>query len=145
MEPIENFRSIAQNCTERLGQTFNAPDLIPFGTEILSLISQHPELRSAFGKEFVAGIKCPDKFDRWLIEFCMHALRWPELKAEFEKMSVAAIAQDNWSLIQPLQHVLDAFEDNWEDSTDIYAKYFSQMSPNPSFKRDANCAPYRYQ
>ena len=126
MEPLEHFRDIAKSCAERLGQTFNAPDLIPFGQAILALISKHPELRSAFGHEFVVAIQSPDKFDRWLIEFCMHALRWPELKTEFEKMSAAAIAQNNWNLIQPLQHVLDAFEDNWEDANDLYAEHFLQ-------------------
>ena len=123
MDALEQFHAIAKSATDRLAETSNAPDLIPYGTAMLELIGKHPEQRPAFVRAFVRGIQNPEEFDPWLIQFCMHALRWPELKKEFNAMSREAVARNDWNLIQPLGHVLDAFEDNWEDR-DFYAEYF---------------------
>lgn len=124
--PVEQLEQISNAATAHLAVTFNAPDLIPFGQAALNLISAHPEERSAFARAFLNGINTPDTWDVWFIQFCVHALRWPELKAGFEAMSREAVALDDWNRIQPLGHVLDAFEDSWEDAGDIYAAHFGQ-------------------
>lgn len=108
----------------RVAKTFNAPDVVPYGRKIVQLVRQNPDHRADFVKAFVEGVNAPDKCDRWLIEFCMHALRMPEAKLEFEQLSRDAIAKQDWNRIQPLGHILDAFEDDWEDARDVYAEYF---------------------
>jgi hypothetical protein len=124
MQPIDQFQRIARQATSLLSQTSNAPDVVPFGQSLLKLIEDHPDQRRAFGHEFVIGIQNRSEFDPWVMAFCMHALRWPELKVEFEAMSAAAVARNDWNLIQPLGHILDAFEDEWPDAKDFYASYF---------------------
>ena len=124
MEALEQFRSIAKSATDQLAQTSNAPDVVPYGKAMLELIAKHPEQRQAFGQAFLQGFRSQEEFDPWLIEFCMHALRWPELKNEFTTMSAQAVARKDWTLIPALGHVLDAFEDGWEDARDFYAEYF---------------------
>ena len=101
MGPLEQFRSIAKGATERLAQTSNAPDLVPYGNAMLELIAKHPEQRQVFGQAFLEGIRSREEFDPWLIEFCMHALRWPELKNEFTAMSAQAVARNDWSSFIP--------------------------------------------
>lgn len=125
METIEHFQLIAKQATDLLAKTFNAPDLLPFGKSMLELVERHPEQRAAFAKEFVAALYQPNDFDPWLLEFCMHALRWPELEAKFNAISCEAVVKNDWNLIQPLQHILDSFEDDWEDAQDFYSEYFS--------------------
>jgi hypothetical protein len=124
MDPIAEFWRISIDATQRVSKTFNAPDVMPYGKQIIQLVELHPDKRQKFVDAFIEGAGSPETCDRWLIEFCMHALRIPEAKLEFERLSREAIAQNNWNKIQPLQHILDAFEDTWEDADDIYADYF---------------------
>ncbi|WP_144409250.1 hypothetical protein [Pseudoxanthomonas suwonensis] len=124
--PVEQFQEISKAATAHLAITFNAPDVVPFGQAALKLISAYPEERPAFALAFLRGIDTPDACDEWFIQFCVHALRWPELKAQFESMSRDAVVSNDWNRIQRLGHVLDAFEDSWEEAGVFYAAHFSQ-------------------
>jgi hypothetical protein len=124
MQPLIELRIVASEATKVLSETHNAPDLIPFGTRLIDLVNRNPDLRSAFGEAFVSAFDQRQVFDLWLLQFCMHALRWPELQERFNQLSRQAIAEQDWNRIQPLQHVLDAFEQDWEDAQDFYAEYF---------------------
>jgi hypothetical protein len=124
MSVIAEFWSISSEATKQVAQTFHASDVIPYGRKIVQLVLANPGNRNEFVKAFVEGADAPEKCDRWLIEFCMHALRMPEAKLEFERMNREAVAKQDWNRIQPLGHILDAFEDDWEDAHDIYAEYF---------------------
>jgi hypothetical protein len=128
MNPLQQFRAIAARATEKLNESFNAPDLVPFGQEMLRLIEAHPEHRAAFVREFINSIGQSSTFDPWLVQFCMHALRWNELKEEFSTMRATAVAENNWNLEQPLRKALEAFDDNWEDAKDFYGEYFAPKS-----------------
>ena len=121
---LEKFQEISVAAATHLAVTFNAPDVVPFGQSALDLIAAHPEDRPAFARAILAAIDRPDSCDVWFVQFCVHALRWPELKAEFEAMSRTAIASNDWARIQRLGHVLDAFEDSWEDASDFYTAHF---------------------
>ena len=128
MDPLTEFRSIARAATNVLSKTHNAPDLVPFGARLVELVNRHPELRGEFENAFVAALDQREDFDLWLLQFCMHALQWPELEEQFINLSRQAIPHDNWNKIQPLQHILDAFEQDWEDAKDLYAEYFFKKS-----------------
>ncbi|MEJ2790961.1 MULTISPECIES: hypothetical protein [unclassified Pseudoxanthomonas] len=123
---VEQLKEISRAAAAHLAVTFNAPDVIPYGQSALRLIYAHPDERQAFARAFINGIASPDDWDACFIQFCVHALRWPDLKADLEAMSREAVASNNWSLIQRLGHVLDAFEDTWEDAGDFYAAHFGQ-------------------
>jgi len=124
MEAIDKFWLIAEAATRKIDETYNAPDVIPFGIQVLELIEANPDNRPDFVEAFIQGFQNASKCDEALIEFCMHSLRWPEAKDRFEVLSREAIAREDWNSVNPLQHILDAFEDDWEDATDFYAGYF---------------------
>lgn len=124
MDPIAQFWNICNEATRHLDETYSASGVIPYGARVLELIEKNEDRRPDFVEAFLDGLDKPDVCDKWLIQFCMHALRWPEAKEKFEELSRQAIEQNNWNRIQPLQHVLDSFEDDWEDARDIYAEYF---------------------
>jgi hypothetical protein len=126
MNPIDEFWKISSDATKHVGNSFNAPDVIEYGKQIVELVERHQDSHKEFVNAFIEGAVSPDKCDRWLVEFCMHALRLPDAKQEFERMSKEAITKNDWNKIQALQHILDAFEDNWSDASDIYAEYFQK-------------------
>jgi len=79
MSPLQHFRTVATQATATLNHSFNAPDLVPYGQELLKLIDANPEHRNAFAREFIQSINRPEAIDLWLVQFCVQALRWPEL------------------------------------------------------------------
>jgi len=54
----------------------------------------------------------------------MHALRWTETKAVLGELCDNAVENNRWDEIQRIQGVLAAFENDWEDATDLYVDYF---------------------
>lgn len=73
----------------------------------LILILNHPEMRSAFVQKFGEMIR---GHDSELLEYCMHELRWPEVKVQVE----AAIREaDDFRARDHFTSVLTAFTDRW--------------------------------
>lgn len=58
----------------------------------------------------------------------MHALRWPNVRKEYEARCRAAVARNDWRTEPVYRHYLEAFEPDWEDATDFYASYFGRRS-----------------
>lgn len=73
----------------------------------LVLITNYPEMRSAFVQKFVEMIRT---HDLELLEYCMHELRWPEVKAQLE---VAAREADDFRARDCFTSALTAFTDRW--------------------------------
>lgn len=128
MDPIAEFWNICDEATRHLDETYSASGVIPYGARILEVIEKHEDRRADFVQAFVEAIDKPDACDKWLIQFCMHALRWPEAKEKFEEQCRKATEQNNWNRIQPLHHILNSFEDEWDDAKDIYAEYFKRKN-----------------
>jgi hypothetical protein len=129
MSPIEEFHRISAAATARLAESFNAPDVVPFGSAALDLIAAHPEERHVFVKNLIGSVLDPSHCDPWFLQFCVHGLRWPELKIAFESMHNSAVARNDWNVIPNLAKVLDAFEESWEDARDFYGAYYQQERP----------------
>ena len=124
MSPVEEFLGISNAATARLADTFNAPDVVPFGSAALDLIARHPEEREAFAQCLISSALDPEHYDAWFVQFCVHGLRWTELKSAFEAMHSNAVARSDWTKIPYLAKVLAAFEEDWEDARDFYGAYF---------------------
>ena len=121
MSPIEELVQLARDAESKIGVTYNSPDVLPFTTKALAIIRRHPELQTDFEREFVNMVSyAPSEF----VEVCMHVLRWPRVKAEFESRSRAAVERNDWRLEPVYRHYLEAFEPDWEDAKDFYAAYF---------------------
>ena len=72
MTPPEQVMELAKAASRKLDETFNAPDVLPFTTEALSIIRSHPDLQATFEEAFLnMTAVAPPEF----VEVCMHALR----------------------------------------------------------------------
>ena len=121
MTPLEHLIGLAKAADATLSESFDAPDVLPFASEALALIERNPELRADFENEF---LNMPAYAPTEFVEVCMHALRWPRIKEEYERRCRAAVARNDWRTEPVYRHYLEAFEDDWEDARDFYASYF---------------------
>lgn len=121
MTAVANLISLAKAAEAHIGTSFNAPDVLPYAADALTLIAANPDLRAEFESEFLAMHSyAPSEF----VEVCMHALRWPDVRKEFEKRQREAIEKNDWRSEPVYRHYLEAFEDDWEDAKDFYAGFF---------------------
>lgn len=125
---ITEFEAIFAEAREKLEATYDQPDLIPYGARLVALCQSHPELREQFGLAFIRMFFDEARNEVSLIEFAMHVLRWPEVKLAFEALSHYAVSKNDWRIINPIDHILDAFEDDWENALDFYGNYFKQRT-----------------
>lgn len=87
---------------------------------LVSLIEEHAACRSLFVSlmnDLVLG-KRPDV--PWeCVAFCIHKLRWPELRETIMSRLKDEHARNNWRAIPILGSYRDAFEDDWEDAVNF--------------------------
>jgi hypothetical protein len=86
---------------------------------VLLHVLSHPELRQEFGHAFLQVARDPSKGPAELVEYCMHTLRWPEVRKE---LSAWLEAESSERVRHILRGLLMAFEDDWRHSN-LYARY----------------------
>jgi hypothetical protein len=119
--PVDHVIQLAREAEAKLSVTFNAPDVLPFASAALEVIAAHPKLQSEFEAAF---LEMPTYAATEFVEVCMHVLRWPNVRAEYEARQRSAIARNDWRTEPVYRHYLEAFESDWEDATDFYVSYF---------------------
>jgi hypothetical protein len=122
--PVDQVIQLARDADAKLRVSFDAPDVLPFASAALELIAAHPELRADFESVF---LEMPPYAPTEFVEVCMHALRWPNVRQEFEARCRAAVARNDWRAEPVYRHYLEAFEPDWEDAGDFYGSYFGQQ------------------
>jgi hypothetical protein len=91
----------------------------PYFTPVLEFVLKHPSRRPEFAEGFVEIIRNPSLGTSELVEFCMHELRWPEVKAGIEEL----LSQEHGRRERFfLETVLNSFDDDWF-SRQLYRRY----------------------
>ncbi|MCC2317036.1 hypothetical protein [Cellulomonas chengniuliangii] len=99
----------------------------PLLVEVLEQIESHADDRECYVRRLLALILEPAQGELILgepgivelLEFCMHELRWPEIRSALASLDVDGT---DWRVRRSAQRVLDAHNDAWENA-EIYAKY----------------------
>jgi len=94
-------------------------DVEPEMAEFLHLVRAHPEARTFVVELFKRSLGKPG--GPWeFIQFCLHGLRWPEM---YEFLQAARAKDINNMRARPVwEHLLSAFDDDWEDA-EFYKEY----------------------
>ena len=93
-------------------------DMEPQCEEMLSIAVAHPECRAELSSAFVEVSHIVYE----AVEFCMHVLRWEEVRQTFQEQLKAAQAVDDWCAIPVLLSMLESFDDDW-DGRDFWARF----------------------
>jgi hypothetical protein len=132
MQSFEEFLQLAAKAKEREDAAIGADEFEPEFVEVLKFVRDHSEIRPQVVAEFSRILKDRTYGHYTLIQFCMHELRWPEMKAEAQKIHATfqnEVAQKKLYR-SPLQHVsyledvLSSFESTW-DSKELFKYYES--------------------
>lgn len=81
---------------------------------VLVHVLAHPSERQIFAIKFMELLSAP-LTDGDLFEFCMHALRWPEVRSRVAEAMQEAIARNDIRARDFFGHALSAFDDHWLD------------------------------
>ena len=133
MSPIEQFRTVVSEATASYLPNSSAQEIVPFGAMLIKLIRSNPAMKALFEHEF---IEMTSSAPPELIEFCMHALRWGSLRNYFAKQQSLALESNDWRVEPYYRHLLEAFEDEWEDAKYFYSAYFY---PTLDRSNDSSC------
>jgi hypothetical protein len=81
---------------------------------VLVHVLTHPSGRQIFATKFMELLSWPST-DGDLFEFCMHELRWPEVRSRVAEAMQDAITRNDIRARDFLGHALSAFDDHWLD------------------------------
>lgn len=85
----------------------------------LTLVLQHPGMRAEFATKFGEMIRT---HDLELFEYCMHELRWPEVRVQLDaEVRNADVARD-WRARDYFAGAKGAFTDQWS-GRDFYKRF----------------------
>lgn len=91
----------------------------PFMGAVLDYVGQHPEFRSDFAEAFVEIALDPNLGPGELVEFCMHALRWSEVRDAF----VADLETEKSERVRHwLRKMIASFDDDWNRAA-LYERF----------------------
>lgn len=124
MSKVDTFKELARKATEKLEHRYNAPDIVPFASQMVEIAKGDPDNRLLYSRVIIEFWE-QKGIEEHVIEFCCHALQWQELSSYFAKKYQEAKAEEDWLAWQSLRHIMDSFSPDWEDATDFYAEYFS--------------------
>lgn len=91
---------------------------------VLDHVLQHPAQRARFAELFVAVAYDRDRDGIDLVDYCMHALRWEEVRSAFRNRLAAE--QDERAR-HVLRGLLQAFDDGWEPAA-LYRRFVGRAS-----------------
>lgn len=114
---VARFYELAAEA-ERVDSASEQP-LEPAMDAVLAHVVAHPEAREAFRRAFVEIIRDPQRGPPELVEYCMHALRWPEARSELAHWLESESSE---RLRHVLRKVVMAFDDDWP-----HAKLYSRF------------------
>lgn len=124
-EVLAEFDRLVQRADALEGDESESDQLAhePVFEAALELVLAHLELREAFARKFVDML---DRNDWELFEYCMHELRWPEVRANVEdRLRIARDPRQRHDLSDERRWsgVLSAFSDGWSGGDRYYKRF----------------------
>ncbi len=109
-------------------------NLEPEFSKTLEFIKRNPALRPQIVEEFARLLQDKTYGRYMLIQYCMHDLRWPEMRARtreiYSEAQMSLIRQQLYGTASQhlafLEEVLASFEDAWPSK-----KHFKPQNPKP--------------
>ncbi len=118
------LRAIFRKSEDRLGSkdSLGNPDLVPFCHDIVRIYNlsdtNKEEFEHVFIEDFDIFNECP-----WeLTQLCMHHLKLSKYRTHLETKLKEAKCKSDWRAIPVINHILDSYQDNWDDKELFYGK-----------------------
>lgn len=117
-EELQRMHDLFGDASRACEEGQSTADFEPTFVALLNYLEQHPSCHMHAEHRFIEGIR-EGNLGWELVSFCMHKLRLEAVRNEAVRALNAP--QDPRSVVV-LSHVLESFEDAWEDA-DMYPYY----------------------
>lgn len=125
-DAIAAFRAMC----EGIGAQELEPDFVgslePLLGQLLAYVLSHPEQREVFVDGFCdlarSQLERQVRTSVEVLPYCMHTLRYPEVRAFVERRLRETISTDQWREVHVLSAYLESFDDDWS-GRDLYERY----------------------
>lgn len=115
---LNKFFELAVESERVDSEELDAP-VEPSFEAVLAHVLAHPQARSEFADAFVRIAREPALGSPELIQFCMHALRWDEVRESFVRW---LMREQSERVRHVLRKILESFGDDWRDAG-MYVRY----------------------
>ena len=116
--PLQEFFALAKHAAQIETDISGGP-VEPSFEAVLDYVIARPNSRSEFATAFLELALDPDKAPPELVEFCMHALRWPEVRQAIKDR----LEHETSGRVRHVLMGIDlAFSDDWYDA-DAYDRF----------------------
>ena len=116
---VKKFWQLCSKATSAWNENGDTHYYEPFLLAILTYVKSLPGFESDFKSCFLKLLNEPNLGIWEIVAFSMRELKWPEVRAEAEKI----LAQDNdYRVKQVMQDILDVYEEEWDDA-DMWQYY----------------------
>jgi hypothetical protein len=113
---IQVFYDLCKEADRALDQTNKYPE--DEFDRVIDHVTRHPERRNELAAAFLKVLGEPYFVDPELVEYCMHVLRWPEVKNAAE---ARMLVEKDLRARPGLGRVIHSFSDDWD--TDGYRRW----------------------
>lgn len=121
-EIVGHFFDLAAEA-ERIDADLNG-DAEPAMEAVLLHVLAHPQARRELAEAFLEVARDPNKGPPQLVQYCMHALRWSEVKQELVRRLET---EQSERVRHVLRKLLMSFDDDWYDA-DAYARFNNEKN-----------------
>jgi hypothetical protein len=118
MAVVQKFYELAAEAERIDSEVFDEP-VEPAFEAVLFYVLSHPESRQSFVNAFLQLARDPQKGPPELVQYCMHALRWDEVRRE---LVVWLEVEGSERVKHILRKLIMSFDDDWYDA-DAYARF----------------------
>lgn len=116
---IDEFLLLLKSAEETCYKSISTTEYEPIFRKVLQFIETHTEHQSFFKGILVEMVTSPTLGPWELIPFCMHRLRWGEIKDAAQK---ELDSHEDWRVKNVMSKIIDSFSDDWQDA-DLYQLY----------------------
>ena len=107
---VVEFRRLCEKAIIACDTLDSTDDFEPDFINVLIFIREHPLMESAFKQVFLDMLEYKDGVPYELLSFCMHELRWEEIKMGAEQR---LNNEDSPRVHSVMENIIDSFTEGW--------------------------------
>jgi hypothetical protein len=107
------FRMLVERALVATRDLDDSREVEPYYRAVLDALLAFPLLRGYAGRLFAREIAAARTFSADLIAYCMHTLRWPEIREHVVRLNIPEDSEEWRRKSHDYRDVLRAYEDDW--------------------------------
>lgn len=129
-ETVRGFERLLTAAMIACGELPSTYEFEPAFVRLLDYLLEHPELKPYAVQRFLFVLTPAGGGGGELVPFCMHTLRWEEVRAVVKEWADVAYAKNDWRALPVFIDVLASYDDEWKDGS-LFLYYEQESDEKP--------------